>query len=151
MSTRRKDVLEVLLARLALIRTTAGFDTNAGAAVYFGEVPALGENDPDQAIVLVPGVEEPRWELEGLALQTRLPVIIAAIAKADLSAPYLAIESLIGDIKRGIELEDRLLNGLLQFPMERGAVVGMPRESGSTTVGATVTYFVRIKEGWGTP
>lgn len=151
MATRRKSILEVLVGRLEAIRTSSGFDTDAGAKVYFGEVPALGESDPDQAIALVPGVEEPQWQVDGHAMRVRLPVHVAAIAKADLAEPHAAIESLIGDIKRAIELEDRTLGGLISFPMERGVVQAMPRESGSTTVGATLTYLVAWKEGWGNP
>lgn len=151
MATRRQSILETLVARLELIRTANGFDTDAGQKVHFGEIPALGPDDPAQIIAVVVGVEQSQWIQDGLKLQVGLPVNIVAIVNADLSQPYLAIEQVIGDIKRGIELPDRYLDGVLQWPFERGTVQTLQRESGSTYVGAAVTYLVRYEEGWGTP
>jgi hypothetical protein len=148
--TQRRNILAALTADVATIATANGFDTDAGLVVYVGEVPQLGDDDPDQAIAIIFGLEEPHWELPGKSVQIRLPIAICAVAKARTNA-YLVIESLIGDIKRAIEKEDRTLGGLLTHPLERGPVAWLPRESGSTTVGAAVNYVIRIKEGWGAP
>ena len=150
-TTRRQSILEVLITRLELVQVVNGFATDTGAAVYFGEVPALGFDDPEQAIALVVGVETPQWMQDGKKFQILLPVNIAAVAKADLSAPYLVVEQVIGDIKRAIELEDRYLGGLVEWPLERGPVQTLTREPGSTTVGAAVTFAIRYTEGWGNP
>jgi hypothetical protein len=147
----RQQVLELLVQRVELIKRVNGYQTDAGKTVFFGEVPILGENDPEQAIAVVPDIEQPRWIQDGLKLQVQLPVNFAAIAKADLSAPYLVIEQLIADIKKAIERPDRYLDGLVNWPIERGPVRALQRETGSTTVGAAVTYGVRWDEGWGLP
>ena len=151
MATRRQSILETLVARVELILTSNGFDTDAGQKVHFGEIPEIGPDDPAQLIAVVVGVEQPLWMQHGLKAQIMLPVSIAAIVNADLSRPYLAVEQVIGDIKRAVELEDRYLGGLLQWPFERGTVQTLQRESGSTSVGASVSYVFRFEEGWGVP
>lgn len=151
--TRRRLILEALVARVEAIKEANGFETDAGESVHLGETPALGDDDPDQAISMVPGADEPKWSQHGKGFQIGLPIAFHAVAKASLEPKqaFWLIESLIGDIKRAVELEDRTLGGLLAWPMERGSVEGLPREPGSLTVGAAVNYTVIFKEGWGNP
>jgi hypothetical protein len=76
---------------------------------------------------------------------------VAALAKADLDDPYLAVEAVLGDIKRAIELEDRSLGGLVDQRFERGRTRPFEREEGSTAVGVIVPYIVPYYESWGAP
>lgn len=147
---RRQLVLEAMRARLQAIEVANGFNTDAGLLVFLGEVPQLGTSDPDTAIALVPGEEIAAWN-QGANLLIRLPLIVSAIAKADLAEPWLAVEAIIGDVKRAIELEDRTLGGLVQRMIERGSVLVWEREPGATSVAASVTYIAPYVEGWGTP
>jgi len=148
----RLRVLEEFERRLSAIHGS-GFETNAGHAVYLGDAPQLGPDDPEQAIAILPGVEDPRWIAKQLLVLW--PIEIHALAKADLGGggkSWKAVERVIADIKRAVELEDRTFGGLLRRDsIERGAVRSREREPGNTTVGAIVPYIVRILEVWGDP
>lgn len=147
---RRKQILEVLLARLQVIHTSHGYATDAGQALYLGETPELGPDDPSEAIAVVVLDDEPRWQGEGLLL--RLPINIQGLARADLEKPWLTVEAVLGDIKRAIEQEDRTLGKLVNHPgLERGSTQTLPRADGSLTVGAGITYSGWYREGWGNP
>ena len=148
-ASRRRLIVEALKARVEAIRVANGFETDAGVTVFLGETPPLGPDDPETAIAIVVGDEDPQYQ--GANLFIRLPVAIQALARADLEQPWLAVEDLIGDIKRAVELEDRTLGGLVKRQIERGSVVALEREPGSTTVGAAVTFVCPYVEGWGTP
>lgn len=148
-ASTREQILEVVLARLRAIAQVDGFSTNAGAAVYLGEAPALGPDDRDVAIVIGIGDDAVRYQGEQLYLD--LPLEIGALAKADLSAPYLAAEAVLADIKRAMELTDRTLGGLVKRQMERSPTRTLPREPGSTAVGVAITYVCPYTEVWGNP
>jgi hypothetical protein len=149
MSTRRQLILEALKARVEAIRIAAGFATDAGLSVFLGERPALGPDDPETAIAIVAFDDVVR--AQGNKLFMAIPVGICAIAKADLDAPWVAIEAVLGDIKTAIELSDRTLGDLLRANFERGSTRTLDRETGSTTVGAMVTYELQYSETWGRP
>lgn len=153
MATRRKSVLAALVTRLAAIQIANGFATDAGKTLVVGTTPAFGEDDPKQAIAILVGDDSTTWQQRGLACSNKVPYLICALSDADVANAWMTIEDLIGDIKRAIEVEDRTLGGLLTTdgPLERGPTAAFPREPGSTTVGAYVTYFAGLKEGWGTP
>jgi fructose-specific component phosphotransferase system IIB-like protein len=152
--TRRQQILEALQARLQAVQTANGYQTDAGLAVILGELPQLGADDPDEVMVLAFGDEQPEpQDLTGRTLFVRLPVRIAALAKASLAnVAWTAIEALIGDIKTAIELPDVTLGGLLERPgLQRDAVRTNDRDPGSLAVGMTVTYFAPYLETWGAP
>lgn len=151
MPTRRQLILAALATRVAGITVAAGFETNAGALMFIGEAQELGPDDPDQAIAMSIGDEEPKWQGPGKALLPRMTVSFAALAKANLDEPWVMVETLIGDIKRAVETDDPWLGGLLQFPFERGPVQSRKRQPASETVGAVVSYRVQWKEGFGVP
>lgn len=146
--TTRQAILEELRLRVRTIAIANGFTTDAGGKVFLGEAPQLGEDDPDQAIALV--VEDDDVKDSGF-LYVTLPVAVQALAKADLNEPWLAIEAILGDVKRAIELADRTLGGLLKHDLVRGPTRTLSREPGSTTVGVAITYRCQYLEGWGTP
>ena len=149
MASARLGIIAAFKTRLEAIRADDGFNTDAGLAVVAGEVPTLGPDDPDVAIAVLVGDDEPK--AQGNALFIRLPIELAAVAKATLDAPWVAVEAVLEDIKRAMELQDRTLGGLAVSNIERGSTRTLPRESGSTTVGAAMTYFCSYKEAWGNP
>lgn len=149
MSTRRRAILEAVKARLEAIRQDDGYATDAGAMVFLCEAPALGPDDPDVAIVILVGEDEPRFQGEHILL--RMPMEIQAVAKAGLDEPWLAVEDVLGDIKTAVEATDRTLGSLVKRQVERGATVTLEREPGSTYVGATITYYAPYAERWGHP
>jgi hypothetical protein len=126
-----------------------GFATDAGLSVFLGERPRLGPDDPETAIAILAFDDVVR--AQGNKLFMALPVGICAIAKADLDAPWASVEAVLGDIKTAVELPDRTLGGLLRANFERGSTRTIDRETGSTTVGAMVTYELQYSETWGKP
>jgi hypothetical protein len=149
MPSRRQGILEALLARVQRIERANEFQTDAGQRVYLGEAFELGPDDPVEAIALVVGEETPQYQGENLFIT--LPVAIIALAKADLEQPWLAVEAVIADIKTAVETTDRTLGGLVRRQIQRGPVVTLERQPGSTTVGASVTYLSPYVERWGAP
>jgi len=149
MATRRRLILEAVRTRLKAITIADGFMTDAGAMVFLNEAPALGPDDPDVAIAILVGEDIQTWQGEHVMLQ--LPIQIQAIAKADVDAPWLAVEDVLGDIKKAIELEDRTLGGLVKRQIERRHTVTLEREPGSTYVGVGITYMAPYTERWGHP
>jgi hypothetical protein len=149
--TRRRRVLAALIVRLQTIAVASGYETDAGQVVFVNETPAFGDDDPDVAIAVQIGDEDQQWQQPGKAWQIALPVEVQGLVRVGLEDGWLLVEALIGDIKRALEQEDTRLGGLLDFPMERGGVRTLDREAGSTDMGATLTYTVRFKEGWGHP
>ncbi|HMJ88146.1 MAG TPA: hypothetical protein VK504_33445 [Vicinamibacterales bacterium] len=149
MASRRQQIVEVFRTRLQAIRLISGFETDAGALVLLGETPELGTDDPDQVIAIVVDDELPSHQGENVA--SMLPIVIAALAKADLDEPWLAVEAVLGDIKKAVELEDRTLGGLVPARIQRGPTRTMTREAGSVTVGVAIEYRAPLVERWGNP
>lgn len=153
MPSNRQSILDTLHTRLTAIQTAAGFETNAGSAVYFGETVQLGEDDPEVAIALVVGEDEPSYQGEQILIN--LPVFIQALAKATsagrLDTAYVAAEAVLGDIKRAIELSDRTLGGYVKRQIRRGTTRTIAREPGSTTVGVSIAYLCPYTEVFGDP
>jgi len=149
MATRRERILEAFVERCRAIETKDGFATDAGWNVSLGAITVLGPDDPDVQIAVAPDDDVVKKEGPGLGIQ--LPVDIWAVAKANLENPHLAIEAVLGDIKKAVELADRTLGGLVPQQIERGTTHVMPREPGSVIVGAAITYLVFYKEAFGDP
>jgi hypothetical protein len=153
--TRRRAILEAVKARLEAIRRPeegepdTGFATDAGQTVTLNEAPAFGDDDPPVAIAIVVGEEQVTWQNGRLLIL--LPLDIQVLSVASLDAPWVAIEDVLGDVKRAMELGDRRLNRLLSWDMERGGVRTLEREPGHPTVGAAIPYQVRFMEAWGEP
>lgn len=149
MSTRRRLILEAIKTRLAAINGVAPYETDAGARVYLGVMPGLGPDDPETAIGIAVASDSVRFS--GANKTIELPVEIQAIARADIDLPWLAIEDLIGDIKRAIEQSDRTLGGLTKLEIRPSSTRELQLREGSDSVGAGVTYLVPYVEQWGDP
>lgn len=147
--SRRHQFLVALRERLKTIRVSAGFNTDAGAHLFFGFTPDMGSDDPETAIAILVGEDSPGWQREKVFYT--LPIEIHAMAKAEIADPWMAVEALIQDIKRAIEQSDRTFGGVLVNHLERGGTRAIDREPGALFVGATVTYEAPLAETWGTP
>lgn len=137
---RRQAIVEAFRSRLQAIEI---------GPVFLNETPTLGPDDPAIALAVLIGDDTPRFQGERILLT--LPVEIQILAKADLDEPWLAVERTLGEVKKGIELADRTLGGAVLRQIERGVTRTLPRELGSTTVGAGLTYLAPYPESWGKP
>lgn len=152
-ATKRMAVLQVVHDRMLVISQASGYATDAGEAVYYGEVE-LGDTDPDTAITIMPGAATETWQ--GESMFVTWPIEIQALAKAGIENAWLTVEALIGDIKRAFELKgaadpNRNLNGLCNHVVRRGGVRVLERAPGSQTVGCGVIYAPAFVENWGQP
>ncbi len=137
------------LSRLSAITLANGFSTDAGKLVLLGEAPTLGEDDPDSAIAIVIGEDEPGHQGENVVYV--LPIEVQALVKANVTEPLLAAESVVGDIKRALELDHDIGGLAVRRGFDRGPTRVLPREEGSGTVGVGVGYRILIAEKWGDP
>jgi hypothetical protein len=147
-TSKRQRVLEAYRTRLQAIRTENGFRTNLGDQVLLGELPMLGKDDP---VGLAVGAGDEVIGSVREHVKVRLPVEIYVVAFADQENPWVAVEEAIADVKQAVELADRTFTRLLLDNMQRGPTRTLPRESGSTTIGAVVTYFADYTDLWGHP
>lgn len=148
-ASNRQQILEAFLARLERITQTHEFQTDAGKAVFLGATPTLGPDDPDTAIAIVVREDQPGYQGENVFIL--LPIDIQALAKADLDNPYLAVEAILADIKRAVELPDRTLGELVKRQIRRATTRTLERQDGSTVVGVAITYACPYTEVWGNP
>jgi len=157
--SRREQILDAVLARLAAICVADGFATDAGAAVMLGEA-ALGPDDPKEAIVVV--VEDDQVTHQGAGLLIQMPLTIQAIvwcsAISGLGQAYRRAEAILSDIKRAMELPDRVIvtedfpRGVVGWKgLERGVTSTLKKEPGSELIGVTVQYGFPYQENWGNP
>lgn len=149
MTSTRKSALDEILARLAAIRITNGYNTDAGARLFIGEQPVLGPSDPEASIAVVVREDEAGYQGENVVV--RLPVAIQAIVKADAADPFSTVEDIIEDIKRAVETDHDLGGRLVRRGLERGSTQPLDRESGSEFIGAEVQYRLIYAEQWGAP
>jgi hypothetical protein len=147
----RKQILQVILDRLALITRPSGFVTDAGQSVIVGEI-AIGPDDVDAAIAVVPGETGPLSERQLMKTAETLPIQIAALARVlswqDYAHAWMRAEDVLSDIKAAVEQDDRTLGGLA-IDITRGPVLPLERGEGQTTIGCAVTYDVTYATAWG--
>lgn len=153
-ASRRLRILEALKARVEAITIANGFTTDAGLHVYLGVIPALGADDEKQAIALIPGEDSVGKHLSNIRID--LPVNIAAVADPTLDRPWEAVEAMLLDIKKAVELDDRSLGGLLiegngVLGLYRGTTEILERRSGTDAVGVAITYGCPYVEAFGAP
>lgn len=148
-SSTRQQIIEAVKARLEAIDGEAPYETAVGERVYVNEYPAMGPDDPLTAIVVTIGDDIPKGTAEHVILE--LPMEMHAIASDRIDDCWLAVEPVLADIKRAMEQADRTLGGLVRRFMQRGITRTLPRDEGSTTVGAGITYVFPYLEAWGQP
>ncbi len=162
MISKRSRAITELVRRLEFIQLVHGYSCDAGLKILLGETPSFGEGDPQSAIAIAIGRDEPTTS--GGLVRSRMPIEIHALVRADMAAPLVATEALITDIRAAVEIEgrdqnailggdasiDRSLDGItLSKGFERGPITPLPREPGSTFVGAIVEYLAIFEEQWG--
>lgn len=141
--------MEALLERLAVISVNAGYETDAGAALLFGEAPQLGSGDPETALAVMIGDDIPTAQA-AVAMLVSTPFEVHGVAKVTPEDPFTQVEAVLADIKRAVEQPDRALGGLLT-DIKRGETRALPRDPGATTAGVAITYVLTWKEAWGNP
>jgi hypothetical protein len=137
----RRLIIEAVRDRLTQIHPdpATGYLTDAGSRVFVGVEPALGPDDPVNAIVVVVGDSIPQIQNAGGLVQETLPLEIQALTRTDVNEPLLDAETLLSDCQRAIE-GDLTLGGLVKSKLRLGPTRVLPREPGMTTVGVSVTY-----------
>lgn len=168
--SRRRLAIEALVTRLGFIQRAKDYSTDAGLAIYVGETPKLGPNDPVDALGVfvrddLPGDGNDAIT-RGATCRYRLPVEIHGITKPlDGISPGIAYEGLITDIKEAVEIEgrepgspsasvDRSLGQpgtTLPTGLSRGQTRVQYREGGSEILGVVLEYFIEFEEPWGQP
>lgn len=152
MASKRQQILEAFRDRLELILIASGYDTDAGESVFLGAEVTLGPDDPGVAIAIDVG-EDSVGQTHGPAptLQIQLPIEIQAVAVATMASPWIAVEQVLSDIKKAIELNSVTWLVDLVQELTRGSTETLERSEGSITVGASITYTVLMFEEWGAP
>jgi hypothetical protein len=145
MSTRQ-DVIGELVSRVEDISIVNGYQTDAGLTLFVGATRQLGPDDPNTAICVL--VRDDAATDLGGDVSTTLPVECQAIGKVTLDAAWLTVEAIIADIRKAIETGDRTLDGLLTRDLVRGRTRALPRDPGSTQIGAGVEYRATFLESW---
>lgn len=143
----RQQVLAAIEARLLVILRANGYQTDAGVAVYLGEAPPLGPDDPPAAIAIV--VRDDIPSDQGDVVHVVQPLELQALANVSCQRPWQTVEAVLADLTRAIEIEDRGAGGLLVRDLVRGRTRTLLREVGTTTVGVGREYRVTYAERWG--
>ncbi len=155
MASRRQLILTALATLLETITIADGFNTDAGNNVMLGQDVELGDNDPDAAILISPLTE--RFVPNQTKLYSEWPLSIKAVVKKfdDLDDSWIAVEQIIEDIQKAVEVADRTLGGLVNWNGSHGlildSITALQREAGSNTVGMEVTYLAKLQRAWGIP
>lgn len=148
-ASRRELAIDAILERLRAIAVNDGYATDLGASVTVNEFPEFGPNDPRETLVLLVGDDELRSQ--GHWFLYTMPVSVLVLVDAESEDGWRTVERGIADVKRAMELDDHTLGGLVSGTFERGAVEVIPRQPGSSAIGAIVPYLMPMKEGWGAP
>lgn len=147
--SRRRMLLEAFRLRLEKITGGASFETDAGTRLFINETPAYGPTDPETAISMGIGDETVTFQ-QGKFLMA-LPLIVIALARADMDDPMVAAEQVLADIQRAIELTDRTFGGLVSHELLLVGTQTAELPEGATTVGVQITYLAQYERSWGNP
>jgi hypothetical protein len=138
--------------RLSNILRANGFHTDAGEKVADGEAYQLGSDDPDVALAMIVLDEDMLAPQGDRKRAIHLPIDIIILVKPDLSDVRGSIEDAIEDVRRAVEGDgenDRMLGGILANTLRLGPIRTLPRDSGTSTAGATLPYSLPISDGYG--
>lgn len=148
MSDAARLAFTAIQTRLQAIATSAGYNTNAGSQVYLGVrgLDALTQTFPALSIFSGP---EQADKLTANRYRCNRIVQIAGYV-SDTAAPTTALEYLIEDIQRALELSDETLGGLVNSLSYEGIDVIEPREDGGTVSTLVVRYSIEYDREVGT-
>lgn len=158
-ASRRELAFNDLLHRLEFVQTANGFNTDAGLSLFIFEEAQLGDDDPI-AIQVEPGADRPT--MAGRRITAELPIQIQALvfspAFGTVAEKVHALEGLVADIKRAVEIDDGAkadlqhgLEGTRPKGLIRGVTLPLERKPGSLIVGVAVEYIAIFQEAWGEP
>lgn len=152
-TSKRQAAVAVILARLEEITVENGFATDAGENVSLGETPQLGPDDPDVALSIL--VQDDDTGHQGEHIVCQVPIEVHGIVPDNMASPTAAMEALVSDIKRAIEVAGdpaRSLGGILvRRGLTRGSTRILRRAAGSEYMGVVVQYVATLGEVWGAP
>lgn len=143
--TKAGDIAADIAARLSLIRTAGGFETDIGRDVKRGrrKIPA---DDAPPCVVLLEGDDDPK-DRPG-----RIPLVLVQQAyrldgfdQCDPDNPNDQAHKMIRDLKRVIFAGDATLGGKVSKVMYLGRDIG-PRPDGAALVQAQVMIMVEYVE-----
>lgn len=155
--TKRRAILQVVLDRLATVRRTNEFSSNLGRQVYLGEIPELTPDDDEEAVAVVVGDDQVKWQQEKKYIELRFEIVAVVNLSArtvEKKQAWMRVECLLEDIKTAIEAETdpgRTMDGLLTGKLNFGTTRVLPREAGSMVVGVGIVYSAPYTESWGRP
>src|SRR5690554_2308834 len=107
MARARAPNLDGFEARLPAINGAPPDSTAIGNVHFLYQVPALGPDDPAEALAIIPEPDTVGWQKQRALVD--LPIVIAAVVKAERARAWHFVEAAIADIKRAIEQPDRTL------------------------------------------
>lgn len=149
--SKAQDIALAISARLSLIDTTAGYNTDAGLTIFRGKA-GLDEQDAPCIVLVELGDEsqpkEGRLSVEHLVT---LRFMAEGHATCDPDNPNDAAHALIADIKRALfGPRDPTLGGLSRALRYTGRVID-PRHAGALSVVAGVEFEVDHHEDLANP
>lgn len=152
-SVRQALIQDLVLDRLAAIQVADGFNTDAGATVFFGMAPDMGLDDPPAALAVIVG-DDARQQNPSKFVQVVVPIEIQGLVSVDrtrIAEPGIVREELLADVEKAMELSDGTQQVGLKKNLEAGPVRAFNREPGSTFIGFGITYLLRYGRPWGAP
>lgn len=133
--SKANDIAAVIATRLATIRTSNGYETDAGQTVYRGKRNLSAGN----CITLFEGEEDAtRPRGEPYTANAIMHFIAEGVVACDPENPDIAGHKLVADIQKAIFSTDHTLSGLLASPIIYTGRVIQPRADGSPLVSAQV-------------
>lgn len=143
--TKAGDIAAEIAARLALIRTTGGFETDIGRDVKRGrrKIPA---DDAPPCVVMFEGDDDPKDRPGRIPLVlVQQAYVLDAYDQCDPDNPNDQAHKMIRDLKRAIFAGDATLGGKVSKVMYIGRDIG-PRPDGAALVQARVMLVVEYVE-----
>lgn len=143
--TKAGDIAAEIAARLALIRTTGGFETDIGRDVKRGrrKIPA---DDAPPCVVMFEGDDDPKDRPGRIPLVlVQQAYVLDAYDQCDPDNPNDQAHKMIRDIKRAIFAGDATLGAKVSKVMYVGRDIG-PRPDGVALVQARVMILVEFVE-----
>lgn len=157
MDPKRLRILDAVAALLATILTANGYRTDAGQYVQIGEIRALGPDDVDYTLGVLPQEDIVVTGLQAGKIVLGLPINVAGILRLGLTDAGRARELLIADVKQAMESRPAGLMALLKAGFDnpdglmRGTTETFNRTSGADSLGFQITYVLQYSEAWGDP
>lgn len=148
MSDAPRLAIAAIETRLQAITVVNGYNTNAGNQVYLGVRGFDAEGQVFPVLSVASGAETVESVIIGLYRCTREIRISCYVA--DISAPTVALEQVIEDVQRGMELAGEALGGVVHVLEYDGLERLEPREDGGSVSGVVVRYLMTYDRRYGT-